>query len=135
VGWSVDVTIDGQGRGSWSEDKRLLQCEFSGFGLMLMRVTAAQKVAKHCGVRGYGAPRDAGTCIPAFDLVDNEYNIRCYEDVSFAHRWVKEMGEALWLAPDGWVRNGARSGVYLQTLVKTMEMPEGIGSEPELLAA
>jgi len=129
VGWSVEPIVDGQGRGVWSEDKRLVQCIFSGFGLLMMRVTAAKKVAARYGLRGQGAPRDAGTCVPAFDLVDNELGIRCYEDVSFSHRWVKEMGEPLWLAPDGHVRNGARSGCYLPILLRTIETPEGIGPE------
>ena len=129
VGWSAEVIVNSQGEGLWSEDKRLLQCTFTGFGFVLMRVTAAKKTVKKYGLRGQGVPRDAGTCIPVFDLVDNEYGIRCYEDVSFCHRWVKEMCEPLWLAPDGWVRNGDRSGVFLESLQKTMQMPEGLGAE------
>lgn len=107
----------------WSEDRRLCMASHSGFGCVLMRATAAKKVRDRYGVRGKGGR--GRRFIPAFDLLDNEWDTRCGEDSSFCERWCEEMGHALWLAPEGYVRNGNQGGVYLNELARAANIPAG----------
>jgi len=110
----------------WNEDKTMLQASYVGFGAVMMRATAAKKCRERYGVQGRGAPRGVGRGIPAFDHRVNEWDIRCGEDVSFCHRWNQEMGERIWIAPDGRIRNGTYSGIFLEQVTRTLGLPEGV---------
>lgn len=114
--WSVSPLLNGM-RVIWSEDKQLLEAQYTGFGWLLMRARVAKKLKEQYGLFGR-----AGTpSIPAFNLMEDDDGRAAGEDGSFCYRWRVEMGQKIWIAPDGFVRNGDRGGSYLE------ELAEGIG--------
>jgi hypothetical protein len=114
--WSVYPALNGM-KVIWSEDKQLVEAQHTGFGCLLMRAFAAKEMQAQYGLFGR-----AGTpSIPAFDLLEDGDGRAAGEDGSFCYRWRVEMGGKIWIAPDGFIRNGDRGGNYLE------ELAEGIG--------
>jgi len=124
--WSAFPIMEGGKKVFWSDDKKLVRALTHGFGAVMMRATVAKKCREKYGVRGRGAPRTVNRSIPAFDLRENEWGILSGEDSSFCDRYRDELGGDLWIAPDGWVQNGACGGVFLEELKKTVGLPEGL---------
>jgi hypothetical protein len=124
--WSVFPLMDGSKRVFWNEAKQLVRAVSHGFGAVMMRATVAKKFQKKYGVIGLGAYQGIKRSIPGFDMRINEWGILCGEDASFCDRWHEEMGGDLWIAPDGWVQNGDHGGVFLDELIQTVGLPEGV---------
>lgn len=111
--WCGSVVMRGN-RVLYSDDAKLVEAISFGFGAVLMRATAAKKLREHCGVVGRGGRGKRS--IPAFDLRVDGWNTLCGEDVSFCGRWREELGGKLWIAPNGYVRNGAHGGQFSDEL-------------------
>jgi hypothetical protein len=111
--WTTTLHFE-NGKPVWSEDRKLVELESSGFGWVLMHV---QEMRSMFG-DDWGEPerdwngRRVGA--PLFNLLSDPI---CGEDVSFCRRWRRS--RRIWCAPEGLVQNAEHVGDYAAYLRRT----------------
>jgi hypothetical protein len=116
--WSVYPVQGPDGRPVLSEDRQLTQAAGFGFGAVMMKRMAAVRCLETFGTWG-AAGRGKPACPVFLNYEGPRHKDIRMEDSGFCERWSQEVGEKLWLAPGGVVRNGELAGDFAKGQVGT----------------